>query len=211
MSITANKSARLIQIGYLLELNSPSFGDQKVFVAVDAFTDDASKIGIPTATSGTNFQQAVKAMEVFSNVSTLTKGLRIEGGHLEFWPNNYGPGNGTEFLAHRAACSTLVMIRRRRPMDTGPCRFTIRAQRRRSSPSTTGVRVREPTSESATAAVKIGIGPLAATPAAIREKDCESMSDPSNRVSASPDFSDGTSSTERDARSTMEGRGSNRN
>ncbi len=82
------------RVGYLLELNSPSSGDQKVFVAVDAFTDDASKVGIPTVASGAMFRQPVSGMEVFSNVTTLTKGLRIEGGNLEFWPNNYGPGNG---------------------------------------------------------------------------------------------------------------------
>jgi sialate O-acetylesterase len=82
------------RIGYLLELTSDQAGDQKLFVAMDAFTQDASKIGIPTVASGAMFRQPVKAMEIFSNVHTLAKGLRIEGGNLEFWPNNYGTGNG---------------------------------------------------------------------------------------------------------------------
>ncbi len=82
------------RVGYLLELNSEQYGDQKVFVAVDAFTEEPAKLGIPTVDSGAVFQQQVTAMEVFSNVGTLTKGLRISGGNLEFWPNNYGPNNG---------------------------------------------------------------------------------------------------------------------
>jgi sialate O-acetylesterase len=81
------------RIGYLLELNSEHAGEQKVFVSVEAFTDQASMIGIPTISSGAVFQQPVKSMEVFSNVSGLAKGLRIEGGNIEFWPNNYGPAN----------------------------------------------------------------------------------------------------------------------
>jgi sialate O-acetylesterase len=82
------------RIGYLLELDSEQGGEQKVFVAMDAFTDDAGKIGVPTVASGASFQQPVQSMEVFSNVSGLTKGLRIQSGNIEFWPNNYGPGNG---------------------------------------------------------------------------------------------------------------------
>jgi sialate O-acetylesterase len=82
------------RIGYLLELKSESSGEQKVFVSVEAFTDKASLIGIPTISSGAVFKQPVKSMEVFSTVSDLTKGLQIEGGNIEFWPHNYGPANG---------------------------------------------------------------------------------------------------------------------
>jgi sialate O-acetylesterase len=35
-------------------------------------------------------------MEVFSNVGDLSKGLRIDGGNLEFWSSNYGPNNGAK-------------------------------------------------------------------------------------------------------------------
>lgn len=84
------------RIGYLLELKSDQAGEQKVFVSVEAFTDEAAKIGIPTVASGAMFRQTVKSMEVFSNVGSLTKGLRMEGGNIEFWPNNYGAGNGAK-------------------------------------------------------------------------------------------------------------------
>lgn len=82
------------RVGYLLELTSDQAGQQKLFVAMDAFTKDATKLGIPTASSGAMFRQPVRAMEIFSSDHAIAKGLRIEGGNIEFWPHNYGTGNG---------------------------------------------------------------------------------------------------------------------
>lgn len=82
------------RVGYLLELRSDRAGDQQVFVAMDAFTDDAKQIGVPTTTSKARFQQNVKNMDVFSNVDGVKTATSIETGNIEFWPNNYGPGNG---------------------------------------------------------------------------------------------------------------------
>ena len=45
------------RIAYLVELDSPGGKAEKVFVSMDAFTDDATKIGIPTASSGAEFRQ----------------------------------------------------------------------------------------------------------------------------------------------------------
>ncbi|TWU58669.1 hypothetical protein Poly51_14480 [Rubripirellula tenax] len=81
------------KIGYLLELRSNGESDQSVFVAVAAFTDDAKKIGIPTAASNAMFQQTFSSMDVYSNVTGIVTGTSIDTGNIEFWPNNYGQGN----------------------------------------------------------------------------------------------------------------------
>ncbi len=82
------------RIGYLLELRSSQHGDQKVFVSMNAFTDDVKKIGIPTTASNASFRQPVDGMEVFTNVETVAAGRSLSTGNIEFWPNNYGPHNG---------------------------------------------------------------------------------------------------------------------
>ena len=82
------------RIGYLVELDSFEQGPQSVFVSMSAFTDDASKIAIPTFDSNAIFRQSVKSMRVFSSVDQLNTGdIEVEGS-IEFWPHNYGPANG---------------------------------------------------------------------------------------------------------------------
>ncbi|WP_182870693.1 sialate O-acetylesterase [Rhodopirellula sp. JC639] len=81
------------RIGYLLELRSSSGQDQAVFVSMKAFTDDATKIGIPTVSSAAVFQQSVEDMDVFSSTDRVTQGRAIATGNIEFWPGNYGPAN----------------------------------------------------------------------------------------------------------------------
>jgi sialate O-acetylesterase len=82
------------RVGYLLELNSAAYGDQKVFVTMNAFTDDVKKIGIPTVASQAVFQQTVESMDVYSNVDSLATGVSLATGNIEFWPHNYGTQNG---------------------------------------------------------------------------------------------------------------------
>ena len=83
------------RIAYLVELESKQFGDQKVFVSMNAFTDDVNKIGIPTASSKADFQKTVSGVEVFSNVDSVKQGS-IDEGNIEFWPNNYSPANAAQ-------------------------------------------------------------------------------------------------------------------
>ncbi|WP_149498290.1 sialate O-acetylesterase [Roseiconus lacunae] len=81
------------RVGYLVEL-TPSEGEgQKVFVAMDAFTDQAKLLGVPTIDSGAVFQQSVSNLDVFSNQSSITGGRSIATGNIEFWPSNYGQRN----------------------------------------------------------------------------------------------------------------------
>ena len=78
------------RIGYLVELTAAGGEEKQVFVSMDAFTADVHQIGIPTIASKARFQQPVKSMDVFSNVSSITSGTGISTGNIEFWPDNYG-------------------------------------------------------------------------------------------------------------------------
>ena len=81
------------QVAYYLELQKPGQARQYVFVSMDAFTDDASKVGIPTLKSGAKFMQKVSNLTVRSNVEGLTDCSNSEGGNIEFWPGNYAAEN----------------------------------------------------------------------------------------------------------------------
>ncbi len=81
------------RIAYMLELTLPSGETQYAYVSMDAFTADASKIGLPALSSGAVFRQNVTNMNVISNVAGVVPGMGLKGGNIEFWPNNYGPPN----------------------------------------------------------------------------------------------------------------------
>uniref|UniRef100_A0A7S4RFU7 Uncharacterized protein n=2 Tax=Ditylum brightwellii TaxID=49249 RepID=A0A7S4RFU7_9STRA len=74
------------RIAYYIELD-----DNWLWVSMNAFTDDASKIGVPTFASGAIFQQAVEDVNVFSSLA----GMEASGitGNIEFWPNDYSTQN----------------------------------------------------------------------------------------------------------------------
>lgn len=81
------------RIAYFLELQKFDGDTEYLFVSMDAFTGDLGKIGVPTAASGAHFQQNVANLNVYSNVKGVKAGMGLQGGNIEFWPNNYGPAN----------------------------------------------------------------------------------------------------------------------
>ena len=81
------------RIAYFLELQGSDYATDYVYVSMDAFTKDLSKIGIPTFKSGARFQQDVAKLNVYSNVKSLVTGTGLDGGNIEFWPGNYGMAN----------------------------------------------------------------------------------------------------------------------
>jgi sialate O-acetylesterase len=81
------------RIAYFLELQREDGNTQFVYASMDAFTDALEKIGVPTVESGARFQQNVSHLNVYSNAREITTGTNLAGGNIEFWPNNYGPGN----------------------------------------------------------------------------------------------------------------------
>jgi lysophospholipase L1-like esterase len=76
------------RIAYYMEIRTTGGQLQYVWASMDAFTDDATKIGIPTLASQAVWQRYVTGLKVYSNVSGVSTGERGQG-NLEFWPYNY--------------------------------------------------------------------------------------------------------------------------
>ncbi len=92
----ASLAGKFDRVAYFLELQSADESTQYLYVSMDAFTTELSKLGVPTATSGINWQQPVQNLNVVSNVKGVRTGTGLSGGNLEFWPNNYGPDNAAK-------------------------------------------------------------------------------------------------------------------
>ncbi len=91
------------RVGYLVELTTAGGEERKVFVSMNAFTDDVKKIAIPTIASKAKFQKSVASMDIFSNVNGITSGTKIETGNMEFWPDNYGMPNSANVAGASAS------------------------------------------------------------------------------------------------------------
>lgn len=89
-SIAAGSFSR---IAYYLELQARNGALMYAYVSMDAFTNDAGKIGVPNTASGAVFQQKVTNMNVFSNVASIVNGTGIATGNIEFWNSNYTTSN----------------------------------------------------------------------------------------------------------------------
>lgn len=81
------------RIAYYLELQRAGGELMYAYASMDAFTSDASKIGVPSASSGGFFQQTVSNMNVFSNVAGVVNGTGIGTGNIEFWQYDYSRTN----------------------------------------------------------------------------------------------------------------------
>jgi sialate O-acetylesterase len=81
------------RIAYFVELQDADWKTEDIYVSMDAFTGDPGKIGVPVFGSGEYFQQNVANLNVYSNVKGIVTGTHLDGGNIEFWPNNYGPQN----------------------------------------------------------------------------------------------------------------------
>jgi len=81
------------RVAYYAELKKADSTVQYLWVSMDAFTNNLSAIGVPTAASKAVYQQYVSNMDVLSNVAGITNGTGMAGGNLEFWPTDYGASN----------------------------------------------------------------------------------------------------------------------
>lgn len=86
-------TGRFDRVGYLVELTAADGNARQVFAAMDAFTDNAAELGIPTAASGARFQQPISNLMVYSTVDGVSTETPVPQGNIEFWPNNYATGN----------------------------------------------------------------------------------------------------------------------
>ncbi len=80
------------RVAYFLELRKQGEPTQWVYVSMDAFTTDLSKLGVPSLASKAKFQTKVAHMNVLSNKPGIVTGADLAG-NIEFWPHNYGPQN----------------------------------------------------------------------------------------------------------------------
>lgn len=78
------------RIAYYVEIRKPGGDLQYLWVSMDAFTEDAGKIALPTVASGAIFQQPVSNLKVWSNVVAERE---AEQGNIEFWPGSYSAEN----------------------------------------------------------------------------------------------------------------------
>ncbi len=84
------------RVAYYMELSSATYGSQYVWVSMDAFTNNATMLGVPTVSSGEFYNRSnttISNMNVYSNVGSIVTGTGISTGNIEFWPSNYGGGN----------------------------------------------------------------------------------------------------------------------
>ena len=90
-NVTNGLTTSFSRIAYYLALQPNSGPAQYIWTAMDAFTADASRIGVPVG--GTFFQQRLTRLDVKSNVGGIVAGTGLDTGNIEFWPSNYGQAN----------------------------------------------------------------------------------------------------------------------
>lgn len=93
---TVDNSAQVMpfsRVAYYMQLQTGTNTPEYVWVSMDAFTTDATKIGVPTAASGAVHQRLLGNMNVVSNKSGVTTGTGIATGNIEFWPQTYTAPN----------------------------------------------------------------------------------------------------------------------
>lgn len=82
----------IARIGYYMELESSTLGNQWIWVSMDAYTQDLGLIGVPVSNAA-QWQQNLGNMNVASNVGGIVTGTGITTGNIEFWNNCYNVGN----------------------------------------------------------------------------------------------------------------------
>ena len=91
------QSDSIERIAYCMELEDSSTGYHWVYVSMDAFSYDLEKIGVPTADRKTTWQQYVNNLNIYASAnianSTVTTGVDIASGNIEFWFSNYTDDN----------------------------------------------------------------------------------------------------------------------
>jgi len=86
----------LARVAYYLELQTLN-GDLKyLWVSMDAFTNDVTRIAVPVYYNRTTFQKYVYNMNVVCNAEEVTPGTGLTG-NIEFWPSNYDNDNTAGF------------------------------------------------------------------------------------------------------------------
>ena len=82
----ATKVGTFSRVAYYMELQKPGEPMQYVWVSMDAFTNDATRVGVPHAWQ---FIKDVTNLRVWSNVPNIRTNQTIAVGNIEFWPESF--------------------------------------------------------------------------------------------------------------------------
>ena len=80
------------RVAYYAELQETNGDLHYVWASMDAFTNSAAALGVPTLASGVVLQKSVSNLKVACNMPGVTTGSGFTG-NLEFWPSNYDATN----------------------------------------------------------------------------------------------------------------------
>ena len=128
------------RVGYYMEVQKSGGPLQWVYVSFDAsdLSTNASMLGVPIASTGEFYHYnngsqgsvTITNMDVASNVPGIVTGTNISTGVVQFWPSNYGNGNGYGVPNATAAS---MGPRRRRGQHRPRLRFDEDRQLRRGA------------------------------------------------------------------------------
>ena len=82
----AGKIGAFSRVAYYMELQRAGEPMQYVWVSMDAFTNDATRVGVPVAWQ---FLKDVTNLRVWSNVPNIRTNQTIAVGNIEFWPEGF--------------------------------------------------------------------------------------------------------------------------
>ena len=95
----AAKVGPFSRVAYYMELQKAGEPMQYVWVSMDAFTNDATRVGVPVAWQ---FVKDVTNLRVWSNVPNIRTNQTIAVGNIEFWRESF---NGTVYRGLEGALS----------------------------------------------------------------------------------------------------------
>jgi lysophospholipase L1-like esterase len=184
----------LSRVAYYLALQRVDEPLRYVWVELDAFTQEAAKLGVPTTLSGAFFQQTVSNLIVLSTSPTSRPAPSPSA------TSSSGPATTTRRTrppSPAPAPSSSISATRPRTATTAPCSSTTPPRARPSSPSTTGAAPRSPPSSPASAsattptpprppAARSATGRSPRTAPSSPPKSCRSSSNAPPRPSPAP-------------------------
>ena len=91
------------RVAYLLELEDTDGSVSWAMTSMDAFTQDAAKLGVPCR-ADSFVQTRVKGLTVRSNMSNVKAVTDSDGGSIEFWRGNYGTQCALKDVGGCATC-----------------------------------------------------------------------------------------------------------
>ena len=113
-------TGKVKRVAYLVRGKRKNGGDLWLLTAMDAFTPDVAKCGVPCFGTQIDFQQKVKNISVATNCPGIPCGFFPEG-NIEFWPNNYGVSPGLKLPGANSRKYDFDDVKAVKPVDGYGC------------------------------------------------------------------------------------------